>query len=225
MTILLVDSDPRWRDVSASSLRERGYRVVTTSDGISGLRQLFEHHPDAAVVDVPPSDTGGWDTVQRIRDVSRIPVIVVSARADEVFLKKGLDLGVHGYVVKPFEGSELVERVAVALRRAYDGNGSNGTLYEHDGLSIDWRSHEGRGEGKPVHLTATEFKLLSLLVARPGWVLTHEQILSHIWGSNHMRDKGNVKLCAWNLRRKIEDDPKCPRRILAKRGIGYVFAG
>jgi two-component system KDP operon response regulator KdpE len=225
MTILLVDSDPRWLHRGASSLRESGYQVVTASDGLAGLRQLVQHQFDAAVVDVPPSDTGGWDAVQRIRDVSRIPVIVVSARADEVFLKKGLDLGVHGYVVKPFEGSELVERLAAALRRTYDGNGSNGTLYEHDGLSIDWQGHEVRVEGKPVHLTATEFKLLSLLVARPGWVLTHEQILSHIWGSNHMRDKGNVKLCAWNLRQKIEADPKCPRRILAKRGIGYVFAG
>jgi len=231
MTILLVDSDPRWLDRGASSLRKSGYRVVTASDGLSGLRQLFQHQPDAAVVDVPPSDTDGWDGVQRIRDVSSIPVIVVSARADQVFLKKGLDLGVHGYVVKPFEESELVERLAAALRHTYDGNGNNGgngrngTLYEHDGLSIDWRSHEVRVEGERVHLTATEFKLLSLLVARRGWVLTHEQILSHIWGSDHMRDKGSVKLHAWNLRQKIEADPKCPRRIFARRGIGYWFVG
>ena len=225
MTILLVDSDPRWLDRGASSLRKSGYQVVAASDGLSGLRQLFQHQPDAAVVDVSPSNMDGWDAVQRIREVSNIPVVVTSARADEMSLKKGLDLGVDGYVAKPFEGSELVERLAAALSRAYGGNGNNGTLYGHDGLSIDWRSHEVRVEGKPVHLTATEFRLLSLLVARPGWVLPHEQILSHIWGSNHMRDKGNVKLCAWNLRQKIEADPKCPRRILAKRGIGYVFAG
>ena len=225
MTILLIDSDSRSLDDGARCLRESGYRVVTGSDGFSGLRQLFEHQPGAAVVDVPPSDMDGWDPVQRIRDASSIPVIVTSARADQVFLKKGLDLGVHGYVVKPFEGNELVERLAAALRHTHNGNGRNGTLYEHDGLSIDWRSYEVRVEGKPVHLTATEFKLLSLLVARPGWVLTHEQILSHIWGSNHMRDKGNVKLCVWNLRQKVETDPKRPCRILARRGIGYCFAG
>jgi two-component system KDP operon response regulator KdpE len=225
MTVLLVDSDPRWLDVGASSLRESGYRVVTASDGLSGLRQLFQHQPDAAVVDVPPSDTDGWDAVQRIREVSNIPVIVVSTRADQTSLKKGLDLGVDGYVVKPFERSELLERLAAALHRTYGGKASNGTLYVHDGLSIDWRSHEVRVGGEPVHVTATEFKLLSLLVTRRGWVLTHEQILSHVWGPNHLRAKDNVKLCVWCLRQKIEADPKRPRRILAKRGVGYSFAG
>ncbi len=225
MTVLLVDSDPDWLDLGRTSLREGGYKVVVGDDVFSGLRQLAQHQPDVAVVDVPPSDDDGWEAVQRIRDMSNIPVVVVSTRADDTYLKKGLDLGVDGYIVKPFEQSELLERLAAALGRAYNGNGNGGTLYKHDGLSIDWRRHETRVDDQLVHLTATEFRLLSLLVARRGWVLTHEQILLHVWGSNHMRDKHNVKICIWNLRRKIETDPKHPRRVLARRGVGYCFAG
>ena len=225
MTVLVIDPDSYWLELSANWLRQDGQRVIVASDGLSGLRQLFNHHPDAAVVDVTPSGTDGWDTVQRIREVSNMPVIVISARADQISLKKGFDLGVDGYIVKPFEQSELLERLAAVLRRVYSGNGHNGTIYQQDGLTIDWRSHEVRVEGKPIHLTATEFRLLSLLVERRGWVLTHDQILSHVWGSNHLGDRNNVKLCVWYLRQKIEASPAHPRWILTKRGIGYCFAG
>jgi len=225
MTVLLIDADPYWVDLSAGWLREDGHRVIVANDGLSGLRQLFNHHPDAAIVDVSPSDSDGWDTVQRIRDVSHMPVIAISARADQVSLKKGFDLGVDGYIVKPFEQAELLERLAAVLRRVYGGNGHNGTVFQQDGLAVDWRSHEVLVDGKPIHLTATEFRLLSLLVERRGWVLTHDQILSHVWGSNHLGDRNNVKLYVWYLRQKLEANPSRPRWILTKRGIGYCFAG
>jgi len=225
MTVLLIDPDPYWLELSAQWLREDGHWVVVASDGLSGLWQLISHHPDAAVVDVTPSDQDGWDTVQRIREVSNMPVIVITARADQISLKKGFDLGVHGYIVKPFGQSELLERLAAVLRRVYGGNGHNGTIFQQDGLAVDWRSHEVRVDGKPVHLTATEFRLLSLLVERRGWVLTHDQILSHVWGSNHLGDRNNVKLYVRYLRQKIEANAADPRWILTQRGIGYRFAG
>lgn len=225
MTVLLIDPDSYWLERTASWLREDGHRVIVAGDGLSGLRQLFSHHPDAAIVDVTPSEWDGWEIVQRIRDVSNMPVIVISARADQFALKKGFDLGVDGFIVKPFEQGELLERLAAVLRRVYNGNGHNGTIFQQDGLAIDWRSHEVRVDGKPVHLTATEFRLLSLLVERRGWVLTHDQILSHVWGSNHLGDRNNVKLYVWYLRQKIEANPAHPRWILTKRGIGYCFAG
>ena len=224
MTVLFIDPDAYWLELAAHWLREDGHRVVVASDSLSGLRQLFNHHPDVAIVDVSPPSTDAWGTVQRIRELSNIPVIVVSTAADQVSLKKGFDLGVDGYVVKPFERSELMERLAAVLRRAYGGNGHNGTIYHQDGLAIDWRSHEVRVDDKPVHLTATEFRLLSLLVERRGWVLTHDQILSHVWGSNHLGDRNNVKLYVWYLRQKIEANPTHPRWIRTKRGIGYCFA-
>jgi DNA-binding response OmpR family regulator len=225
MTVLLIDADPYWVELSAGWLRGDGHRVIVASDGLSGLRQLFNHHPDAAIVDVTPSGSDGWDTVQRIRDVSHMPVIAISARADQVSLKKGFDLGVDGYIVKPFEQAELLERLAAVLRRVYGGNGHNGTIYHQDGLAIVWRSHEVLVDDKPIHLTATEFRLLWLLVERRGWVLTHDQILSHVWGSNHLGDRNNVKLYVWYLRQKLEANPSRPRWILTKRGIGYCFAG
>ena len=225
MTVLLIDADPYWSELAAGWLREGGHRVITAGDGLSGLRQLFDHHPDAAVVDVTHTDSDGWDTVRRIRDVSHMPVIAISARADQASLKKGFDLGVDGYIVKPFERAELLERLAAVLRRVFGGNGHNGTVYHQDGLAIDWRSHEVRVDDNPVHLTATEFRLLSLLVERRGWVLTHDQILSHVWGSNHLGDRNNVKLYVWYLRQKIEANPARPRWIRTKRGIGYCFAG
>ena len=225
MTVLLIDADPYWCELAAGWLREEDHRVITAGDGLSGLRQLFDHHPDAAIVDVTPGRGDGWDAVQRIRDVSQMPVIAISARADQVSLKKGFDLGVDGYIVKPFERVELLERLAAVLRRVFGGNGHNGTAFHQDGLAIDWRSHEVRVDDNPVHLTATEFRLLSLLVERRGWVLTHDQILSHVWGSNHLGDRNNVKLYVWYLRQKIEANPARPRWIRTKRGIGYCFAG
>jgi CheY-like chemotaxis protein len=144
MTVLLIDPDTYWGELCASWLREDGHRVILAGDGLSGLRQLFNHHPDAAIVDVTPSGSDRWDTVQRIREVSNMPVIVISATADEVSLKKGFDLGVDGYIVKPFEQSELLERLAAVLRRVYNSNGHNGTIFHQDGLAIDWRSHEVR---------------------------------------------------------------------------------
>jgi two-component system KDP operon response regulator KdpE len=225
MTVLLIDADPYWVELSGGWLREDGHRVIAASDGLSGLRQLFNHRPDAAIVDVTLADSDGWRCVQRIREVSNIPVIVVSTRADQASLKKGFDLGVDGYVLKPFERSDLTERLAAALRRVYGGNGHNGTIFHQDGLAIDWRRREVLVDNKPIHLTATEFRLLSLLVERRGWVLTHDQILSHVWGSNHLGDRNNVKLYVWYLRQKLEANPSRPRWILTKRGIGYCFAG
>ena len=231
MTVLVVDSDSYWLELCASWLREDGHRVIVAGDALSGLRQLFSHHPDAAIVDVTPTFSDGWEAVQRIREVSGMPVVVISARADQSSLKRGFDLGVDGFIVKPFEKSELLERLTAVLRRVYNGNGNgngnghNGTMFHQDGLAIDWRSHEVRVEDTPIHLTATEFRLLSLLVERRGWVLTHDQILSHVWGSNHLGDRNNVKLYVWYLRQKIEANPAHPRWILTKRGIGYCFSG
>jgi DNA-binding response OmpR family regulator len=232
MTVLVVDSDSYWLELSASWLREDGHRVIVASDALSGLRQLFSHHPDAAIVDITPAGSDGWETVQRIREVSSMPVVVISARADQTSLKRGFDLGVDGFIVKPFEKSELLERLTAVLRRVYNGNGNgnghNGhsaSIFQQEGLAIDWRSHEVRVDDEPIHLTATEFRLLSLLVERRGWVLTHDQILSHVWGSNHLGDRNNVKLYVWYLRQKIEANPAHPRWIRTKRGIGYCFAG
>jgi two-component system KDP operon response regulator KdpE len=226
MTALLIDPDSYWRELGANWLREDGYTVIVANDGFSGLRQLFNYHPDAAIVDVSPSGPDRWDTVRRVREVSNMPLIAISATADEVSLRKAFDLGVDGYIVKPFEQSELLERLGAVLRRVYHGNGhnGNGTVFHQDGLSIDWRSHEVRVDEQPIHLTATEFRLLSLLVERRGWVLTHDQILSQVWGSNHLGDRNNVKLYVWYLRQKIEANPAHPRWIRTKRGIGYCFA-
>lgn len=220
MTVLIIDPDSSSLDPSAEWLREDGYHVIVARDGLSSLDVFLGHHPDAVFVDVSLSDAVAWEIVQRIRSVSIIPVIVVSATSDQLSLRKAFDLGVDGYVVKPSKRSELLERLA-ASRYLYGSDGHNGRMYQHARLTIDWRSRAARVEGKLVHLTATEFRLLSLLAKRRGRVLTHDQILCDVWGPNHLGDRHSVKLYVWYLRQKVEADPANPRWIVTKRGVGY----
>lgn len=223
-TVLVVDASQDDLQSTVGYLEERGYQAIQVDDGASALRQLYSRHPDAVVIDVALRDGDGWSVVQRIREVTDIPVVVVSARADRSSLKKGFDLSVNGYLVKPFDGDELIDRLGTLLSRS-DGNGARPWFFQHEDLHVDWRSQRVKVDDNAVSLTATEFKLLSTLVEHRGWVLTHDQILNKVWGSNYIGERNNVKLYVWYLRRKIEKNPKRPRWILTRRGVGYQFAG
>jgi len=224
MTVLVIDPDSSSLDPSAEWLREDGYQVIVARDGLSSVDEFLSHHPDAVFVDLTLSDPVGWEIVQSIRGVSIIPVFVVSTAADQVSLRKAFDLGVDGYVVKPSKRSELLERLTAARHRMNGSDGHDGTTYDRGGPIIDWRRREVRVDGKLVHLTATEFRLLSLLAKRRGRVLTHDEILSDVWGPNHVGDRNSVKLYVWCIRQKVEAEPANPRWIVTKRGVGYCLA-
>lgn len=204
-------------------LEEHGSSAIAAEDISSTLRQLFSHHPAALIIDIALPNDEGWNIVRQVRDLIDIPIIVTSREASRSSLKTAFELNVDGYIIKPFNPAELIERLGNVLNRGRASD-SKAWFFQHEELSIDWRSQRVKVRESPVTLTATEFKLLSTLVEHRGWVLTHEQILNQVWGSNYIGDRDNVKLYIWYLRHKIEPDPRRPRWILTKRGVGYQFA-
>jgi two-component system KDP operon response regulator KdpE len=201
-----------------ASLEAAGYEVVTANDS-SRIGQV-----DAAVVGLDPAQPSRWDVVEGIRAGSDLPVVVLSPNDEKDSLQRALDLRVDGFLVQPVRADDVVERLDAALRRGTRQD-DNDLVYEQDGLVIDWRSCQVAMDGRPVELTGTEFRLLRYLFDRRGWVVSHDQILSEVWGPEYAGERDRVKLYVWYLRQKIEQEPAKPRRILTKRGLGYAFAG
>jgi two-component system KDP operon response regulator KdpE len=224
ITVLVVDSDRDDLERTVEWLNAADYEAISAEDINSGLRGLYNYHPDVVVFASDLAASDGWAGVQRIRDLSDIPIILVASRANQSSLQKAFSLQLDGYLVKPIEAEELLARLAAVVRKTYNNYSSpTSTIFRHENLTIDWKRFEVRIDGRPVHLSVTEFKLLALLVERRGWVLTYDQILTHVWGPDYMGDKSKVKLYIWYLRRKLEADPAQPRWITTKYGIGYTF--
>lgn len=221
--VLVIESDPSELALTAQAIEAAGYDTLSAEDGLTGLREFFNAHPDIVVLSLNVPDVSGWDVVERIRGSSSAPIIVTSSEATVSALQRGFDLQVDAFVTKPYDVDALVARLDAVRRRKLGDSADRGWLYEHNGLAINWRSCEVSVHGEPVALTSTEFKLLAYLVQRRGWVLSHDQILSEVWGPEYQGEKDRVKLYVWYLRQKIEDDASRPRMILTKRGLGYTF--
>jgi two-component system KDP operon response regulator KdpE len=198
--------------------------VVEAEDGTSGLREFFNVHPDLVVVDLELRELAGWQLINRIRELSDTPIVVTASEAKNEDVSRALELGMRGFLVKPFQHKELALRLAAIQAAAIDTD-ERRWVYQRNGLTVDLRSCEVFVHNRHVALTGTEYKLLTYLIDRRGWVLSHDQILSHVWGSDYIGDRNQVKLYVWYLRQKIENDPKDPRMIITKRGLGYTFAG
>jgi len=222
---LIVEGDPAEGARLSQGLEATGYDTELAADGLAGLRQFFNSHPDVVVLSLDVTKLPGWDLVERIRTLAGTPIVITSSEATVGSLQRGFDLQVDAFLVKPFEIEELVARLNAVRERKTGESGRRGWLFQRNGLTIDWRSCEVHVRGKPVRLTSTEFKLLSYLVQRKGWVLSHDQILSEVWGPEYVGEKDRVKLYVWYLRQKIEEDPSHPKLILTKRGLGYTFSG
>ena len=224
LQVLVVESDPIRRADIARTVDESGYEAVLCEDGIVGLCQFFSSHPDLLVVSLDVAELPGWELVERIRSVANTPIIVCANESNMESLQKGIDLQVDGFLVSPFTGDELAVRLrAVGERSA--GRSGQSWLYQRNGLKINWRSCEVTVDGQAVELTGTEYRLLKYLVEHQGWVLSHDQILTEVWGPEYRGEKDRVKLYVWYLRRKIESDPCKPALIVTKRGLGYSFVG
>ncbi len=166
----------------------------------------------------------GWEVCRRIRDMSDVPIIMVTVNGQKADLLRGFNLGVDDYITKPVDFQELVARVRAVLRRANQELQEEGPTTLHDGeIDVDWRSHQVYVRGEPVKLSPTEFKLLSCLIKNRGWIVPHERLLEKAWGPNYIGDKSFVKLYVRYLRQKIEKDPRNPRYIITERGVGYRF--
>ncbi len=221
-TILLVDSESSVREQVAESCREAGYRLLTVPDGRQAMRVFFESRPDMVITDVRLPGTDGFDLLQRMREVSEVPIIVFTALDGEAEKVRGLRLGADDYMVKPAGMAELMARVDAALRRVDLSSINVINVYRDAAIAIDFDRHEVLRHGMVVDLTPTEYRLLVYLVQRAGKVISLPELLEGAWGSPHYAE-GSVKWHMANLRGKIEDDRQAPRRIVTVWGAGYRY--
>lgn len=230
--ILVIEDEQPIRRFLRASLESQGYRVKESATAIDGLMQARTQRPDLILLDLGLPDGDGLDVTKAIRVDSRVPIVVLSARGQELDKVAALDAGADDYLTKPFGVDELAARIRVALRHAARPASSGALIYEAtaDGRTIRFDS-EGRtltvsdADGKrDVRLTPTEFKLLAFLVKHAGKVLTHQQILKEVWGPTHAKDVQYLRVYAGQLRQKLEADSAQPRFLITEAGVGYRFA-
>lgn len=223
--VLAVDDDPEILDIVRSRLEYGGYRVLTAGTAEAGLAMFYRDRPDLALLDITLPGMDGYEMASRIREVSQIPIIFLTARSTEDDRVRGLTSGADDYVVKPFGGEELLARVNSALRRAaMPAVETESDVYSDEIVSIDHRAHLVTVRGRPVELTGYEYRLLSVFVGHPGQVLNQEHLLDLVWGANAIEASiDSVRLYVGYLRRKIEVDPRKPVLIETVRGFGYRY--
>ncbi|MGI8616280.1 MAG: response regulator [Actinomycetota bacterium] len=217
--VLLVEDDPSIREMTVLGLTNAGFRVTSCADGREGLGRLRRDPFDLAVLDVMLPTLDGFEITREVRKNSRIPIVMLTARADATDVIVGLELGADDYVTKPFDMSVLVARCRAVLRRAA-AEPAEPVLRMGD-LEVDVAGYSARKDGRDLALTATEFRLLVELVRRPGQVLTREVLLSRVWDYEYLGDSRLVDVAVQRLRAKVEDDPTSPKTISTVRGVGY----
>lgn len=222
--VLLIDDSETERAIVASRLEQHGFLVSTAVDGTEGMRKLYDLKPDLIVLDVVMPGIDGWQVLQRIREVSDVPVIMLTGRDTELERVRGLRGGADDYIGKPFSASELVARVEAVLRRA-QADREIKDVYDDGEVSIDFTAREVKVRGEPVSLTPLEFRLLTTLTEHVGQVLSRDQLLEHVWGDAFARGGDEVKLYVRYLRLKIERDAADPQLIETVRGFGYRYRG
>ena len=222
---MIVDDDPALRQLVANTLRQEGYVPITAADGQEGLRQLYQAHPDLIVLDVIMPTMDGWTVCQRVREVSNVPIIMLTAQGDPEEIVKGLDLGADDYLVKPFEMNVLLARVRANLRRAASepAIAKKSVVYSDDRLMINLEEHRVTVNGEPVRLTPTEFNLLAHLVEAAPRIVPYRELLQNTWGFEYIDDIDYLRVYIWHLRRKLEPNPKSPTYIINELGVGYRF--
>ena len=221
--ILIVEDDEATRYALSRALGAEGFEIETAADGEAGLEAARRGTGtlDVVVLDWSLPKLPGIEVCRTLRSESPVAIIMLTARETEVDRVLGLELGADDYVVKPFSTKELVSRVRALIRRQALDRGGASTLLRVGGLALDPVRHRVEVDGSPVHLTPTEFRLMSLLGSRPGEVHSREQIMRHLWQSDFIADPRTVDVHVRNIRRKIERDPATPERLVSVRGYGY----
>ena len=225
MHVLIVDDDPPSLKMTAFLLSEEGYKVTTADNGLDALRLIDEQTPDLAILDVMMPGLDGLQVTQRIRRTMNLPIIILSAKGETTDRVQGLDVGADDYLAKPFEPAELLARVRSVLRRSdiFTFTEPQGTLFV-DGLEIDAVTNTVRlPDGTKVELTPIEFRLLHCLMRNPGRTLTHDQIISHVWGYDYDGYNNQIAVYVRRLRMKIETNADNPKYVQTVRGLGYKF--
>jgi DNA-binding response OmpR family regulator len=221
-TVLVVDDEPIVRDVVVRYLRREGYETLEAGDGLDAQELLRRHEPSLIVLDLMLPGMDGLQLCQWIRSRSELPVIMLTARAEEADRIVGLELGADDYLTKPFSPRELAARVRTVLRRARQTVGSSERIV-HGDLELDAGAREVTKAGRTLRLTAREFDLLWFLAFHPRRVFSRDQLMDRVWGYEPAFDTGTVTVHVRRLREKIEDDPSKPRHLETVWGVGYRF--
>jgi two-component system KDP operon response regulator KdpE len=221
--ILIVEDEPQMRRFLRATLNAHGYRLLEASTAAEGLRFVTAHNPELVLLDLGLPDADGIELTRSLREWSSVPIVVISARGREDDKVQALDAGADDYLTKPFGVNELLARIRVALRHslARAGGGEEAQIFDTNGLRIDFARREVSVDGKEVHLTPIEYKLLSLLARHAGKVLTHTQMLREVWGPAYANQSHYVRVHMAELRKKVEIDPARPKRIVTEPGVGY----
>ena len=222
-TILVVDDEPKIVDLARDYLEHAGFAVLTAGDGRTGLVVARTRSPDLVVLDLGIPEPDGLDVIRAIRRESNLPIVVLTARDDELDKLIGLELGADDYITKPFSPRELVARVKAVLRRAEPGEAPSDLIRAGD-VTLDVPRMRVEVDGRSVDLTPTEFELLATLARRPGRIFTRGQLLDALRGTSFESYERAIDTHVKNLRRKLEPEPRSPRYILTVYGVGYRFA-
>jgi len=222
--ILVVDDERNIVELMKFNLKKEGYEVVTAFDGVEALRVAREEKPDLMVLDLMMPELGGLDVCRTLRKESKIPIIMVTARGEEIDRILGLELGADDYVLKPFSPRELIARIKAVLRRTSQKIDEQEELH-FDNLYLNLIKHEVRINEKKIDLKPKEFDLLKLLATNAGKVFTRDFLLEQLWGYDYLGDTRTVDVHVRRLRQKIEDKPSNPKYLKTVHGIGYKFQG
>ena len=221
--ILVVDDEPVFRDTLAFNLRRDGFDVTTAADGLSAVEAFQKTEPDLILLDLMLPGISGIEVCKRVREVSSVPIIMVTAKDDEIDKVVGLEVGADDYLTKPYSYRELLARIRAVLRRAKADVPAPETseVLRAGRILMDTEVHEVRVDGKKVKMPLREFELLELFLQNPDRVLTRNQILDRIWGLNYIGDTKTLDVHVKRIRSKIEEDPSNPTALVTVRGLGY----
>jgi DNA-binding response OmpR family regulator len=221
--VLVIDDDGDVRALVAGLLDRAGYEVNEASDGRDGLRSVFSDRPDLVLLDVTMPGLDGWATLERIRELTDVPVLMLTARSDELEKVRGLKAGADDYMTKPFGRQELLARVEALLRRKRNAQEELPTVYADDAITVEFAQRSVRSDGVDLRLTPLEFRLLSAFVQHPNQVLSREQLLELAWGDPYGVSEDQVKLYVGYLRKKLGANVGTESPIETVRGFGYRY--
>jgi DNA-binding response OmpR family regulator len=224
-TVLIVEDEPEFLALQELWIGQAGYRTVTARTGPDALRRFYEERPDLVILDVALPGLDGWQLLERLREFSRVPVIMVTARGSEADRIRGLKLGADDYVTKPLSFPELVARVEAALRRATTTAPERVRVVRHRDLVVDLDDHRAHLHGAELALTPTEFRLLAYLVEHAGQLVTHRAVLASVWGGGYERDVHLLRMTVRNLRLKLDGVAPGEAWVVTEYGLGYRLVG
>jgi two-component system, OmpR family, KDP operon response regulator KdpE len=224
-TILIVEDEPEFAALLERWITQSGYAALKARTGQEALRSFYEGHPDLVVLDVSLPGLDGWHVIERIREFSRVPIIMATARGAETDKIRGLKLGADDYITKPLSLPELMARIEAALRRAATAPSERLRRLQHRDLVADLDEHHVRVRNREVHLTPTEFRLLVYLLEHAGQLVTHRQVLASVWGGGYDADVHLLRMTIRNLRHKLEAVAPGESYIATEYGLGYRLTG